>query len=851
MEGCVYPYRHIAARRPSIRSIASGWASRRDAVVIGAFVSALKLSRRCLALWREVLERVPRAKLALLAGQSRARARCICARRRRGRIAADRVAVPAAGPRRSGKPGALRARRLRARSDALTAASTARWRRSTWACRSSRCVGQRHGERTSYSILTKLSASPRPLRKSGPRDMSRSPCAWPTILAFMASVRAAIREHLAGFAAHRHGRHTRGTSNPPTSRRYRAVPRGASAAAFRRCLTKPLQSRKPLRTQPRRIRHCTFDWRRRRKMQACRRGHRQPAQRHRVAARICRSACVSWPLACRTRATSKRHSEPAASGHAQARLRACLEQPRLGAAQSGAARRARRRDPEGARAAARLRVWPCDAGAPRARPRATTQAAEASLRAALRLRPDLRSAMVGLARLVAGARAASTSRAAVRLARSSSARRRPNGFSWEACSVRAGRAVPARDAFARVLRGGPSKPSRGARAPSDAPDAVRLGGASCERAPHAPTVSDGAREALIESCTRDRSPSEVTRVVAVEQFLLPYQGQDDKALRQRYAALIARSIDIAAPIWRPLPRTVVGGRRIRIGFASAFFKIGTVRHVFPALDHRARSIAIRDLRLSPASGHRRRGQRDRRQRRSVPPSRRSALARGRNVARSDSATTRSTSSSYLGAPECIRCHLRSPRCSSRPVSAPRGGIRRRPVIRRSTITCRPAARGAAGRRRALRRTADPAAGDRHAVRAAGDSTPDAPTARASSLPQGRVLLLCPQSLFKCTRTTTTCWRRPSRPHVTRRCVLFEGRHPALTDRFMRRLERAFMRAASRSASARSCCRASRTLIICASTASAMRCSIRCTGRVATRASTRSPAGCLSSRCPVR
>jgi len=36
-----------------------------DQVVIGAFVNPLKLSRRCLALWREVLERIPNAVLAL------------------------------------------------------------------------------------------------------------------------------------------------------------------------------------------------------------------------------------------------------------------------------------------------------------------------------------------------------------------------------------------------------------------------------------------------------------------------------------------------------------------------------------------------------------------------------------------------------------------------------------------------------------------------------------------------------------------------------------------------------------------------------------------------------------------
>jgi predicted O-linked N-acetylglucosamine transferase (SPINDLY family) len=63
MDGCVYPYRRIqpAPLHPYHRANVGIGA---DAVVIGAFVSLLKLSRRCLALWRDVLLRVPRAKLA-------------------------------------------------------------------------------------------------------------------------------------------------------------------------------------------------------------------------------------------------------------------------------------------------------------------------------------------------------------------------------------------------------------------------------------------------------------------------------------------------------------------------------------------------------------------------------------------------------------------------------------------------------------------------------------------------------------------------------------------------------------------------------------------------------------------
>jgi predicted O-linked N-acetylglucosamine transferase (SPINDLY family) len=62
IDGCVYPFRRVtpAADHP-FRRKALGIAT--DAVLIGAFVTPLKLSRRCLALWREVLERVPRARI--------------------------------------------------------------------------------------------------------------------------------------------------------------------------------------------------------------------------------------------------------------------------------------------------------------------------------------------------------------------------------------------------------------------------------------------------------------------------------------------------------------------------------------------------------------------------------------------------------------------------------------------------------------------------------------------------------------------------------------------------------------------------------------------------------------------
>lgn len=63
MDGCVYPYRSIPAAREHVyRRETLGIAA--DAVVIAAFVNPLKLSRRCLALWRDVMKQVPKGVLA-------------------------------------------------------------------------------------------------------------------------------------------------------------------------------------------------------------------------------------------------------------------------------------------------------------------------------------------------------------------------------------------------------------------------------------------------------------------------------------------------------------------------------------------------------------------------------------------------------------------------------------------------------------------------------------------------------------------------------------------------------------------------------------------------------------------
>ena len=62
MEGCVYPYRHVAPTAAFVDREALGVAT--GAVVVAAFSTPLKLSQRCLALWRDVFARLPDARIA-------------------------------------------------------------------------------------------------------------------------------------------------------------------------------------------------------------------------------------------------------------------------------------------------------------------------------------------------------------------------------------------------------------------------------------------------------------------------------------------------------------------------------------------------------------------------------------------------------------------------------------------------------------------------------------------------------------------------------------------------------------------------------------------------------------------
>ena len=64
MQDCVYPFSRLTPSTDH-RYRREEYSVSRETIVIGAFVSLLKLSRRCLYLWKEVLDRLPQAVLAL------------------------------------------------------------------------------------------------------------------------------------------------------------------------------------------------------------------------------------------------------------------------------------------------------------------------------------------------------------------------------------------------------------------------------------------------------------------------------------------------------------------------------------------------------------------------------------------------------------------------------------------------------------------------------------------------------------------------------------------------------------------------------------------------------------------
>ena len=204
MQGCVYPYRHVApAAEHGYRRDRLGIPA--DAVLIAAFVNPMKLSRRCLALWRQVLERVPRALLGLSplsAGVGAAQRRLLAA----AGIGEARTVAIAAG--RDEAENQARYHLIDMVLDPMPYGGVnGTLEALDMGVPVVTLCGRRHGERSAYSILANLGVQ---------QTVAHSESEYVAIAtrlaedrSFMAEVRAAIGAGLAGSPLTEMDAHTR------------------------------------------------------------------------------------------------------------------------------------------------------------------------------------------------------------------------------------------------------------------------------------------------------------------------------------------------------------------------------------------------------------------------------------------------------------------------------------------------------------------------------------------------------------------------------------------------------------------------------------------------------------------
>jgi len=293
----------------------------------------------------------------------------------------------------------------------------------------------------------------------------------------------------------------------------------------------------------------------------------------------------------------------------------------------------------------------------------------------------------------------------------------------------------------------------------------------------------------LPSLARQRSFGNVIDDLRWSNFLLAYQGEDDRELQARYAGVVGQVLDTIAPEWRtPRARARTAGGRIRIGFASAFFIDGTVgtyfRRWIDRLDRTRFDVTVYNLRSGSSPFLATLAPRIDRLR-SFP---------GATLAPSAVAPViRDDALDVLVYPElgmdATAFALAALRLA--PVQCAAWG---HPVTTgHSTIdlyfTCAAMERDDADAHYTERLVRLPGIGTDYA-------RPEVPAAANRSsvgLPTDGTLLLCPQSLFKIHPDNDRLFARTLAAAPSARLVLFEGRHPTLTSKHVARLSAACRR----------------------------------------------------------
>jgi len=288
----------------------------------------------------------------------------------------------------------------------------------------------------------------------------------------------------------------------------------------------------------------------------------------------------------------------------------------------------------------------------------------------------------------------------------------------------------------------------------------------------------------VERLVAGLKPDEVLDGMRWSNFLLAYQGRDDRDLQASYASFVARAIDRGAPSWRAslVERPRLPGRRVRVGFASAFFHVGTagryfrswlttldparfelfVYHLYPGLDDIASEIKARADRFVEFGGSR---------------ARPSVIA---PVIRDDALDV-------LVYPELGMDHtsfaLAALRLAPRQLAGWGHPVTSGHATIDGFISC-------AGM--------EPPGADGHYVeqllRLPGIGTsyrrmlvPERVARARFNLPDDRVLLLCPQSLFKVHPDNDALFAAVLAANPRAALVMFDGRHPRVTDLFVKRI----------------------------------------------------------------
>jgi predicted O-linked N-acetylglucosamine transferase (SPINDLY family) len=292
----------------------------------------------------------------------------------------------------------------------------------------------------------------------------------------------------------------------------------------------------------------------------------------------------------------------------------------------------------------------------------------------------------------------------------------------------------------------------------------------------------------IDGLVAGLTPAEVLDGVRWTNFFLAYQGRDDRELQASYAAFVSRAIGLGAPVWhQTLPaRRRAAHERLRVGFASAFFHVGTagryfrswltgldrdrfevfVYHLYPGMDAIATEIATRADRFVEFGGSR---------------------ARPSEVA----PVIRADALDVLVYPELGMDHtsfaLAALRLAPRQLAGWGHPVTSGHATIDGFVTCA---------------EMEPADGDQHYVerllRLPGIGTsyrrltvPERGDRARFNLPRDSTLLLCPQSLFKVHPDNDVLFARVLAANANASLVMFDGRHPRVTRHFVERVTRVF------------------------------------------------------------